>query len=150
MRRKNSNIILKQLIQSVLFCLLITSCNYNSCSESIGIKLDYHLFTKVKINGYNYCELVNKALKGDEKALLYLTRVRVADGATYQHGAVMIELIEHVSEEKFMNIIQEISFEDQSVLYYSYLRAGLEYTNNPKYINKTSKEAFPLFSLAFQ
>lgn len=123
--------------------LLLYSCNTDNCSEKLGFKLDYHLFDDINVNGKSYCDLVNEAMKGDKECVLELSEVSVGDFASYQHGAVLIEIIDKISESEYLNIINQLDNKERRAIYYSYIWAGLEFTPNPKYKKKHIEIAFP-------
>ncbi|CAN5420768.1 hypothetical protein BH20BAC1_BH20BAC1_01240 [soil metagenome] len=129
-----------------ILTVFMTSCNRDNCSKNVGFKVDYHLFSKINIDGDTYCNLVNKALKGDVDPIRQLSKIKVYDGASYQHGAILIEVIDKISEQEYLNIIQILNNKEKKHIYYSVLAAGLEYTSNPKYMGKSIENAFPMFS----
>ncbi len=123
--------------------LFLHSCNTNNCSDKLGFELDYHLFDEININGKSYCDLVNEALKNDKESILELSTINVSDFASYQHGAVLIEVINKVTESEYLKIIKKLDDKERKAIYYSYIWAGLEFTPNPKYKKKTIEIAFP-------
>lgn len=123
--------------------LFLYSCNTDNCSEQLGFKLDYHLFDEINMNGKSYCDLVNGALKGDKESVLELSKVSVGDFASYQHGAVLIEVINKLTESEYLKIISNLDPKEKKAVYYSYVWAGLDYTPNPKFSKKHIEVAFP-------
>lgn len=122
----------------------LSACNYDNCSSRLGFNLDYHLFTDVKIAGTYYCGLVNGALDGDKEAIINLSKVAVYDFASYQHGAVLIEVIDRITERRYVEIIKPVLTEKEIRKVASYLMGGLDFTDNTKYTRKTFAQAFPL------
>lgn len=131
----------------ILFCIvlvtLLFSCSPNTCSDRLGFEIDNHLFDKIKVNGYTYCELVNRSLDKDKQAIIDLSKVSVGDGASYQHGAVLIEVIDLIGEIEYLKIVQSLTTDEKKRIYNSFLPAGIEYTPNKKYSNVSTAVAFP-------
>lgn len=126
-----------------LFVLLaLYSCNSDNCSKNLGFKLDYHLFDDINVNNKSYCQLVNDALEGNKEAILDLSKVNVSDFASYQHGAVLIEVIDKITLDKYLEIVSTVSDKDKRKLYHT-IWAGFEFTTNPKFVNKKIDIAFP-------
>lgn len=134
---------MKETLVISVIALLLHSCNTDNCSDKVGFKLDYHLFDQIKVNGKSYCDLVNGAMKGDEKSITALSKVNVGDGASYQHGAVLIEVIDKLSEKEYLKIISQLNEKERRAIYYSYVWAGLNFTSNPKYKKKHIEKVFP-------
>ena len=136
----------RRIVILLIASLFLCSCNLDTCSKRLGFTLSYYAFSSVKIDGSTYCELVNQSLDGNEKAIINLSKVNVHDGAGYEHGAVLIEVIDRISEEKYVGLLKD-SFKTQDIgKVFAYLRAGLDFTDNPKYNRKKVEEAFPLLS----
>lgn len=123
--------------------LILNSCNIDNCSQQLGFKLDYHLFNEVNINGMSYCALVNKSLEGDKECILILSKLDVTDFASYQHGAVLIEVIDKITELEYLKLIEPLSKKQKYAIYYK-LWAGLEFTQNKRYKGKNIDTAFPI------
>lgn len=134
---------MKRLSLILVITLLLHSCNSDNCSEKLGFKLDYHLFDDIKVNGMSYCDLVNGALEGDKECVLELSKISVSDFGSYQHGAVLIEVIDNLSESEYLKLINQLQIKERKAIYYSYVWAGLEFTPNPKYQKKRIEIAFP-------
>ena len=86
------------------------------CAYSAGflwLKRKYHCDNKTKIDisymlnmysspGY-YCNLVNESvIEQDEKAIRELSLLSFADGGTYVHGAILIQIVQEIGEEKYL------------------------------------------------
>ncbi|PJZ64919.1 hypothetical protein CH371_15570 [Leptospira wolffii] len=123
------------------------SCNFDTCSKNLGFELDYHLFDKIYVNGDTYCAIVNKSLSGDAKKISDLSSIVVYDGAVYQHGAVLVEVIDRISEQAYWESIKNTPKKRHIC---RSIMAGLEYTENPKYSAYSRKSniesAFPFLS----
>jgi hypothetical protein len=92
----------------------------------------------------NYCKLLKKATTKDANSIKQLTLLDFSSGAAsgYAHGAVIVDLIELIGEDKFIQSLSTISKEQKQVIK-GYIEAGLEYGNNPNLQTQTLKEAFP-------
>ena len=134
---------MRRIFVILFIALFLHSCNTDNCSDNLGFKLDYHLFDNINMNGKSYCDLVNGALKADKQSVLELSKVEVGDFASYQHGAVLIEVINKLTESEYLKIINQLNDKEKKAIYYSYVWAGLEYTPNPKFAKKHIEVVFP-------
>ncbi|MDR0560481.1 MAG: hypothetical protein LBG92_09930 [Prevotellaceae bacterium] len=64
------------------------------------------------------------------------------DGVGYEHGSVIVGLIEIIGEDKFIKSLETVT-EKQKQVMERYIAAGLEYGKNPNLQAPTIKEAFP-------
>ena len=65
-----------------------------------------------------------------------------SDGAAYDHGAVLVDLIEKIGEEKFVQSIKTINDSEKKWIK-GYLEAGIEYGSNVNIKGQTLKDVFP-------
>ena len=137
------------LLLSFILTIILFSCNKDNCSSKLGFTLSYNLFDKINVNGDSYCSLVNKSLNLDEESILSMCKLKFNSGASYEHGAVIIEIIDKVSEEKFISIYRKLSITERKYLYNSIIFAGLEFTLNNKYKGFHISKAFPLLTTEF-
>lgn len=129
----------------LIACLNFVACVEN-CTAKLKVPLDTHLFNHIQIEGYTYCELVNRSLNGEERAIILLSKVDIGDAAGYQHGAVLIEIIDLIGEEKYIDYYKNLSIYNRRLIYNLFLPVGLEYTNNKKYEGQKIEVAFPKLS----
>lgn len=134
-------------ITVVLVALMIgiVSCNNINCSKEIGVQLDHHLFAHINIDDNSYCDIAINAMKGDQQAIASLSKIDVHDGASYQHGAVLIEVIDKISEEKYLQVVNSFDKKEKMLIFYS-VWAGLDFTSNTKYKRKRIEVVFPELS----
>jgi hypothetical protein len=137
------------LISFILYTIFY-SCNKDNCSTKLGFTLSYNLFDDIDVNGDTYCDLVSKSLNDNEKSITELCKLKFNDGASYEHGAAIIEVINKISEKKFTAIFRKLDNEEKKYLYNSILFAGLEFTNNLNYKGKHISKAFPLLTREFE
>ena len=57
----------------------------------------------------NYCELLNKAIAKDANSIKQLTLLDFGDAAGYDHGTVIVDLIDLIGEEKFIQSLGTIN-----------------------------------------
>lgn len=106
--------------------IIFQSCNIDNCSKNFSFKLDYHLFDHVYVEGQTYSDLVNNSLEGDSVAIIRLSLLRDFDGWAFQeHGMVILDIIERISEKKYCQIINDLSVEEKKSIYDN-VCAGLE------------------------
>lgn len=126
----------------VIIMLSAFSCRTNNCSDVLGFQLDTHLFDSIDVDGKSYCDLINEAMNGERKSVIELSLINIYDFASYQHGAVLIEVINKLSEVEYLRIINQLEREKIKTIYY-YVKAGLDFTPNQKYKNKSIETLFP-------
>lgn len=126
-----------------IFLIVLYIC-FTSCGpkEINGIEVSELLLTISKEQNIDYCKLLNKALKGDESSIRQLVLLKFYDSAGYDHGAVVVDLIELIGEDKFIHSLTTIN-NDQKKWIKDYIKVGLEYGNNNHLKTQTIKEAFP-------
>jgi hypothetical protein len=127
----------------LLFAVLsvcFTNCNR---SKSVnGIVVSELLIIVSNGQGINYCKLLEKAINGDIGSIKQLSLLEFYDGIGYDHGSVIVDLIEIIGEDKFIQSLSTINKKQKQVIE-GYIEAGLEYGNNPNIKSQTIKEAFP-------
>lgn len=129
---------MKALLSIVLFMCFACSGH----KEINGIEVSELLLTISKEQNIDYCKLLNKALKGDESSIRQFVLLKFYDSAGYDHGAVLVELIEVIGEDIFIHSLTTIT-NDQKKWIKSYIEVGLEYGNNTNIKHRTIKETFP-------
>lgn len=96
-------------VSSLLIIIIIPSCNRDTCSKRLGFELDYYFFQGIYANGCTYCKLVNRSLKGDSSTTISLSNLQINEGdSSFQHGAVLIEVIDRVTEERHWDMIKNV------------------------------------------
>lgn len=129
---------MKALLSIVLFMCFACSGH----KEINGIEVSDLLLIASKEQNIDYCKLLNKALKGDDSSIRQLVLLKFYDSVGYDHGAVLVELIEVIGEDIFIHSLTTIT-NDQKKWIKSYIEVGLEYGNNNHLKPQTIKEAFP-------
>ena len=109
-----------------LICVLqMYSCRDN-CPPIEGVEVTGLLYLAAKNNSYDYCNLAYESVNGNEDALRMLCLLRIGDAAGYDHGAVIVDIINKVGTTKFIDALRGINKEEKELVK-SYLAAGLEY-----------------------
>lgn len=120
--------------------LTLTSCGNRDIQ---GIEVSEILLIASKSQNIDYRKLLNKAIKGDDTSIKQLALLEISGGASaYDHGAVLVDLIEKIGEEMFINSVGSLT-DSQTVLIRGSIEAGLEYGDNPSFHNKKIDDAFP-------
>jgi hypothetical protein len=99
-------------------------------------------FLSWKYYKINYSKLLEKAMMDDEKSIRRLVLLNFDGANGYAHGAVIVDLIEIIGEDKFIQSLTTIHSEPKRNVT-SHIRVGLEYGGNPNFKGKTLEEAFP-------
>ena len=66
----------------------------------------------------------------------------ISDGASYDHGAVIVDLIEQVGEDIFVQALDSISLKQKEQIK-SYIEAGLEYGSHTEWNSQMFEDVFP-------
>lgn len=125
---------------SCLLLLFMNSCS-NKCMVN-DIEVSELLSTVAKEKSIDYCRLLKIALEGDEDSIKRLSLLQFNDAVGYDHGAVIVNLVLHIGEEKYLKSILTINREEKYLIE-SYLDIGLVYGNNLTTKNKDLKKVFP-------
>lgn len=127
-------------ISTLVAALTVTSCMQKNCGTNIEIPES--VLRIANEYNYDYCNLLKMSQARDQKAIRQFSLLHFSDGVSYEHGAVLIDLLDQLSENYYLNTIQSFS-KDQRIVVYSSLAAGLDCTQNPKFTRKSFKDAFP-------
>jgi hypothetical protein len=133
----------KIFLNKLLFLMLsvcFISCNRHKSVN--GIVVSELLSIASNELQINYCKLLKEATKGNVFSIKQLSLLDFYDGVGYDHSLVIVDLIDFIGEDKFIQSLGTIN-EEQKNKIKSYLMVGLEYGNNPNLQKKTVKEAFP-------
>lgn len=131
-------VFVKKLLLSIMLPVCLISCGNKVIN---GIEVPELLLIASKKQNINYCKLLNESTKGNTASIRKLALLEISDGAGYEHGAVIVDLIEIIGEDKFIESLATMSKEQKQVVK-GFIEAGLEYGNNPNLQTKTFKEAF--------
>ncbi|WP_160112004.1 hypothetical protein [Aquimarina sp. AU58] len=119
---------------------MIMSCS--NCREIQGIKISELLNRQIDDL---YCDTLDKAIKLDKEAIIKISTYKISDAAGYDHGYVLISLIEKIGEQEYLKAIENLSLEEKSSIE-SYLWVGMEYGGNKIYEYKKLNEVLPLLA----
>ncbi|KAA1242523.1 hypothetical protein F0000_25150 [Aquimarina sp. RZ0] len=129
-----------KIISITILIIILVSCSGANKECIQGIKVS-ELLESATTN-YSYCSLIKKSIDLDSEALIKISTLPVFDAAGYEHGYVLINIVEKIGEDKYIAIISNIKKEDKKTIK-SYLEVGLEYGGNKSYKDKELKEIFP-------
>ena len=142
-RKSMSNLQSKSaLLLLLLVCIGISSCNEGTCKLPDGNYTSEILAIAAREKNCNYCTLLDSAINGDNNSIKRLALLDFSDAVGYDHGAVLIEVINKIGDAKFTNAITTTS-KDQRITIESYLEVGLEYGYRKEYADKSLKEIYP-------
>ncbi|MDY8138850.1 hypothetical protein [Aquimarina sp. 2201CG5-10] len=127
----------KFVIIIIVFCSLNIGCN--SCDEVQGIKISELLSRQIDDS---YCETLENAIKLDKEAIIKVSTYKISDAAGYDHGYVLVSLIEKIGEQEYLKAIESVSTEQKQHIE-SYLWAGIDYGVNKIYKFKKLEELLP-------
>lgn len=133
----------KNICKKILLYVILLMC-FTSCGNKVinGIEVSELLLIVSEEQNIDYCRLLNEAVKGDDASIKQLALLEIYDGAGYDHGAVVVDLIALIGEDKFIHSIKTISIEQKKCIK-GYIEVGLEYGNNTNLQAQTFKEVFP-------
>ena len=106
--------------------------------EELRIATDNH-------HGISYCKLLKKAINGNQEDIkkLILLDFSGAGAAGYDHGDVLVKLIDRLGEETIISSLGSQLTEEEKGGIEAYIAVGLEYGSNP-HQGQPPEEAFPL------
>lgn len=138
MKRKTNTIIIFIALISIL------SCGDDSCCKEIRKRIDIpvNVVEGYKSSPENYCCVLKLALDNDKESLKKVSLFDFSDGFIYEQGNTLLELIQIVGEENYIIAIKDISKDDKKKII-SYLEAGIDFSENEKFKNKTVLEIYP-------
>lgn len=122
-----------------ILLILFTNCGNRTIN---GIEVSELLLIVSKQQNINYCKLVYEATEGNQNSIKQLALLEINDGAGYDHGEVIVNLIEIIGEGKFLHSIGAIR-DKEKWLIIGYIEVGLEYGYHPNLQTESFKEAFP-------
>ena len=127
-------------------CLIIANSCINNGNKVIrGIKVSELLLDSSRQQKIKYCKLLKKATEGDQSSIKQITLIKFYDATSYDHGAVIVDLIEQVGEVFFIHSLDPLSPE-QKIMVKSYIEAGLEYGRHQEGQQLMIDEVFPIIN----
>jgi len=130
----------------LLYAVLAYFAHYSDkpkCVNGIYVSTAVIIHSREQLK-INYCKVLKKATTNDANSIKRLVLLDFTSGvvSSYDHGGVIVDLIELIGEDKFIQSLGIINKEQKNRIS-SYLMAGLEYGGNPNFQAKTLKEVFP-------
>ena len=106
--------------------------------ECLRIATDDH-------HGISYCKLLKRAINGHQEDIKKLMLLDFSNSgeAGYDHGDVLVKLIDRLGEETIISSLGRQLTEEEKGTIKSYIGVGLEYGSNPHQGQKP-EVAFPL------
>jgi hypothetical protein len=127
------------------FLFFISILALSGCRQDCtirGIYVSEILVISAERLGYNYCELLENSLDGDTTAMNTLLTLEIMDAPSYDHGSVIVDLIQIIGEDNFIKYLKRLNPQKQ-VEVSGLILVGLEYGSNIKATNKKAAEIFP-------
>lgn len=119
----------------------------NPKCEVKGIYATELLLTVASEKGIDYCDILSLATVNDTSAIKQLSLMNFENAVGYDHGIVLVELVEMIGEKNYINAIKELN-PDELNRVESYFDVGLEYGVKDKKtdLNQHSPLLFHFFS----
>lgn len=133
---------MKNLFLILVLSTAFQSCRTDNCNAVSNFEIGELLLTSAREKSYDYCELLEKAVNKDQEAIKKLSLLEFDGAVGYDHGYVLVKLIETIGENNYLTAIQKVSNEEKGFIE-GYLDVGLEYGNFEQYQGKQLKEVFP-------
>lgn len=133
------NLIYKKGFMILIFSCIL-ACN-NNCNVK-GIIVTEQLLTLSQEKSVAYCELLDLALKGNNRAIKQLSLIDFKDSAGYDHGTILVKIIFKIGEDKYINALHSLNLKQKKYII-SYLDVGLLYGNFPDLKKKKGHVIFP-------
>lgn len=122
------------LLIGVFSILIFNRFFKNSCTYGT-IHISPTLYEAAKNRNYNYCELVECSLNSSKICILKISKINnINNAAGYEHGEIMLQLIDSLGEDYYIDVIGNLSdYEKRNLL--GYLSIGLQYDSSKKNID---------------
>ena len=134
------------IIGSIGCYLYMNDIIYFSGKDVKGIYVEEELrIVTDDYHGISYCKLLNKAIEGNQEDIkkLILLDFSGAGEAGYDHGDVIVKLIDRLGEETIISSLGNQLTEEEKGRIEAYISVGMEYGSNPHHGQKP-EVAFPL------
>jgi hypothetical protein len=138
---------LKNVLVIKLLLFVILSVCFVNCSrqkEVNGIVVSELLLIVSKEQNINYCKLLNEAIKGNVSSINKLALLEFYDGVAYDHSAVIVDLINLIGEDKFIQSIKTTSKEQKQIVIGCIFRTKST-TNSAQTLPPIPHQTLPLF-----
>lgn len=143
---------MKYLLICLPLFLLTTSCGQRADNKE-SVKIYDIPFFRHQIDGVHintalleimaceypyidYPDVVKRASEGSKEDIYLLCSLQFDCGFIYEHGSVLVDLIEILGEDKCVDMMKDIDY-DQAIYFDTYISVGLcygwRYGNNPDY-----------------
>lgn len=109
----------------IVALIFLSSCEYN-CKNEAGIEVTELLHNHTSNREIKYCDILKGAVKGEVDKLYELLGLDIYGAASYDHGIVLVNLVNYFGEEKFIRLTSKISSETKENTLYN-LKVGLLY-----------------------
>ena len=107
----------------MVIAVFFSSCNTNKISIPNTLETDL----RNKSNYRYYCQLVNKSIQGDTLALKEIMLISdIYDGAGYEHGCIMIEIMKAIGDNQFNKGLNRLS-DSQKENVKQYIDVGIDF-----------------------
>lgn len=82
---------------------------------------------RVRDSYRHYVKLVNRAMAKDTIALRELLMIDdIGDAASYEHGDILIQLLENLGDEHYSKVLSSIPTKQKKLFLQGYFRAGMD------------------------
>ena len=145
-------LIVVAIIGSIGVCLWMNDTIYFSGKDVDGIYVEEELrIATDDHHGISYCKLLRKAIDGNEEDIkkLMLLDFSGSGAANYDHGDVLVKLIDRLGEETIISSLGSQLTEEEKRKIEAYIAVGLEYGSN-LHQGQTLEVAFPLLNQHLQ
>lgn len=95
----------------------------------------------------DYCDLLSDATDKKREAIRKISLLDISGDAFYDHGCVIVDLIDEIGEEKYIESLGALTWEEERKICDCIL-AGLEYGNG-KHQSQKLEDAFPKITALF-
>ena len=117
-----------------------------ACNQKPAVPISNTLEIALDSNLTNYVELLNSSFKGDTLSLSEFLKIDYIYGAaSYDHGEIVLQVLEKLGDEKFNNTVLTLSNKQQTNLK-MYILTGMD--RNDSLFNASLSEKFKKTFLA--
>lgn len=131
-------------IRIIICCVVLFICSCSSvCKTDGNIYVSELILNHCSNRNIDYCGLLKGTLKREKESYYQFLRLEIFDGAGYDHGITLCELVEYLGEDSFVKMLKGLSSKEKQALR-NYIIIGLESDNKRK--QKEISLVFPVLS----
>jgi hypothetical protein len=115
------------VVKRMFFLIVIAVSSVSCIRPALIIPDNLEIKLRDKKSYHHYVKLVNRAMAKDTIALRELLMMNdIGDAASYEHGDILIQLLENLGDEHYSKVLSSIPTKQKEVFLQSYFEAGMD------------------------